>query len=442
MRHPNFRLLWFTSVINAASNWIQQVTLGWLAYDLTGSALTAAIVFGMRSLPNLIMGPIGGVFGDRFERKKGLLINSGFLSALAMAFALLLAVGRIETWHLLLFTLLQGMAQSLVNPVRQAMVANTVPREDLMNAIALNAFAQNAMRVIGPAVAGVMIAVSGPALNFGLQGISYVIVFVMLLPIKTPYTDFNPRTMHHGSIRDSFGQGISYVRTQPTTLGLLLMALVPTLFTTPVNLGLLPVFARDVLHVDSQGLGLLYSAQGIGAVVGTLALASLGNYPKKGLILAVAAVLLTIGITSYSQIGSFFVAIPFLAATTCCFMTYQTLNQTIIQMTTPDEYRGRVVGLQMMDHGLQPLGIMILGAIAEVYGVQTAILLSGICGMTCVTLILLRFPSIRSYRSDASREVPASQSVQQTGKGGLAVEAAGLGSRPGPDIAEPRPFNL
>jgi MFS family permease len=255
LRHANFRLLWFTSVINAGSNWIQQVTLGWLAYDLTGSALTAAIVFGMRSLPNLLIGPIGGVFGDRFERRKGLMINSGYMSVLAVGFATLLATGTVATWHLLVFTLLQGIGQSLVGPVRQALVANTVPREELMNAIALNAFAQNAMRVIGPAIAGVLIAVFGPALNFGIQGVSYVLVFILVLPLKTPFAEYNPRARHHASIRESFVQGISYVRTQPTILGLLLMALVPTLFTTPVNRGLLPVWASAVLNVDSMGLG-------------------------------------------------------------------------------------------------------------------------------------------------------------------------------------------
>jgi predicted MFS family arabinose efflux permease len=184
----------------------------------------------------------------------------------------------------------------------------------------------------------------------------------------------------------------------------MLIALVPTLFTTPINLGLLPVFAKEVLNVDSDGLGILYSSQGIGAVIGTLVIASMGNFARKGAVLAVAATGLATMITLYSQITVFLVAVPMLALGTCCFMTYQTMNHTIIQTITPDEYRGRVMGLQMMDHGLTPLGTLIFGAIAEVYGVSTAMMIAGLCGLVAVTFILARFPAIRMYRSDMPSE--------------------------------------
>src|SRR5687767_13321984 len=188
LRHPHFRRLWFTTLVNAGSNWLQQVTLGWLAYDTTDSALVAGLTFGLRALPSLVIGPIGGVLGDRFERKRGLQINSGYMMVLSLLFALLLAFGEVQTWHILLYTLLQGTGQALVQPVRQALVSNTVPREDLMNAIALNSLANTSMRVVGPAVAGGLIALSGPAVNFGIQSLAYVFVFVMILPLKAPYT--------------------------------------------------------------------------------------------------------------------------------------------------------------------------------------------------------------------------------------------------------------
>jgi MFS family permease len=393
--------LWTTSLINAGSNWLQQVTLGWLAYDLTGSALTAALVFGIRSLPQLLIGPVGGVFGDRFDRKHVLMVNSAYMALIAMGFALLLALGEVHTWHLVVFTLLQGTGQALVQPVRQALVANTVPAPDLMNAIALNSLAQTGMRVIGPAIAGALIALSGPALNFGIQSAAFVITVIMLIPLRTPYTNLSP-TRHHIGIRESFVGGLSYVRRQPTLLGLMLIALVPTVFTTPINLGLLPVFAKEVLKVDEQGLGLLYSSQGVGAVIGTLVIASMGNFAPKGKLLAIAASGLAITITLYSQVTIFLVAIPVLATGTCCFMTYQTMNQTIIQTITPDEYRGRVMGLHMMDHGLTPLGTLIFGTIAEIYGVRSAMFIAGSCAMITVAFILLRFPAIRTYRSDTA----------------------------------------
>jgi MFS transporter, DHA1 family, staphyloferrin A biosynthesis exporter len=400
LKHEHFRLLWFTSLINAGSNWLQQVTLGWLAFDLTGSALIAAVVFGVRSLPQLLIGPIGGVFGDRFDRKHFLMANTAYMSVLAMGFAMLLTFGDVKAWHLIVFTLLQGTGQAMVQPVRQALVANTVPQEDLMNAIAVNSLAQTGMRVVGPTVAGVLIALSGPALNFGLQSAAFVVTFLMLFPLRTPYSNLSRHRRTAESFSASFVGGLKYVGAQPTLLGLMLIALVPTVFTTPINLGLLPVFAKDVLHVGSDGLGVLYSSQGIGAVIGTLVIASMGNFARKGLVLAVAATGLALMITLYSQITVFLIAVPMLALGTCCFMTYQTMNHTIIQTVTPDEYRGRVMGLQMMDHGLTPLGTLIFGTVAEVYGVSTAMMVAGLCGLVAVTIILLRFPAIRLYRSD------------------------------------------
>ena len=416
LRHPNFRLLWITSVINAGGNWLQQVTLGWLAYEITDSALVAALTFGIRSLPQLLVAPLGGVLGDRFDRKRNVQINSAYMAALALGFALLLAAGKVEAWHILLFSFLQGLGQSMVGPTRQAMVANTVPREDLMNAIALNSFAQTSMRVVGPAVGGGLIALSGPTLNFGLQSVGYVLTFLMLIPLKTPYSSVAARRSHV-SLTESFTDGIGYVVRQPMLLGLMALALVPTVFTTPVNLGLLPVFARDMLDAGSSGVGVLYSAQGVGAVIATLTLASVGNFRRKGLLLTGAATCLAITITLYSQVTVFLIAVPLVAVGTCCYMTYNTINQTIIQTITPDEYRGRVMGLHMMDHGLTPLGTLVVGVLADVYGVSTAILLAGGCGMATMAFILLRFPAIRSYRSGAVVEsvtpAPASRPVPE-----------------------------
>lgn len=406
LRHRDFRLLWVTSLLNAAANWLQQVTLGWLAFDLTGSPFVAGAVFGIRSLPSLLAGPLGGVLGDRFERKRGLLINTGYMAALATAFAALLAMGSVQVWHLLVFTTLQGLGQAMVNPTRQALVANTVPPADLMNAVALNSFAFSTMRVIGPALAGVLIAVSGPALNFGLQGAVFVLTFVLVLPLRTPYSAL-PARRGHVSLFSSFTGGLRYASRQPTVLGLILLGLGPAFFTTPINLGLLPVFAREALDAGADGLGVLYSVQGVGAVVATLALASLGNYRHKGLLVSLAAIGNALAILFYSQVTIFVLALPFLAMATCCFTTFATVSQTVIQTITSDEYRGRMMGLYMMDHALTPLGSLIFGAIAEVFGVSTAIMFAGGLGLGFALVVLARFPTIRTYRSGAVVERPA-----------------------------------
>ena len=424
LKHADFRLLWFTSLVNAGSNWLQQVTLGWLAYDISGSALLAAFTFGVRSLPQLIVGPIGGVLGDRFDRKRGVQVNSAYMAILASGFAALLIFGQVQPWHILVFSLLQGLMQSLVQPTRQALVSNTVPPEDLMNAISLNSFAQTTMRLIGPAIAGALIALSGPALNFTIQSIAYIVTFLMLIPMKTPYTS-SARRRREVSMRESFTEGLRYVVKQPTILGLMALAVVPTLFTTPVNLGLLPVIASDRLHIDSDGLGLLYSAQGMGAVIGTFTLATFSSFRRRGLAVSAAAVCLSITITLYSQVTVFLIALPLVAIGTCSYMTYSTMAQTIIQSITPDEYRGRVMGLFMINNGLTPFGTLIFGAIAELYGVQSAIIVAGSCAILSVTIILLRFPIVWQFRSSPTgvlEELPAPE--RTAARVGAAVEPA------------------
>ena len=398
LRHADFRLLWITTVLSAAANWLQQVTLGWLAFDLTDSALVAGVVFGIRSLPMLLVGPLGGVLGDRFARKAGLMINSGRMAVVALAFAMLLVAGSVEVWHILLFTTVQGLGQALVNPVRYAMVANTVPQADLMNAIALNSFAFSTMRVVGPAAAGVLIAVSGPELNFAIQGAFFALTFLLVLPIHTPYSTLS-LNRSHASMASSLAGGVKYVVNQPTILGLTLLGLGPAFFTTPINLGLLPVFARESLDVGSQGLGVLYSMQGVGAVLATLAIASLGGYRNIGWLVAVAAIGNALAVCFYSQLTIFVLALPFLAMATLCFTAYSTVSQTIIQTITPDEYRGRVMGLHMMDHGLTPLGSLVFGVIAEYYDVSGAMLLAGLSGLAFVLIVLARYPMVRAYRT-------------------------------------------
>jgi MFS family permease len=389
--------------VNSGSNWLQQVTLGWLAYDISGSALAAGMVFGIRSLPSLLISPIGGVIGDRFERKRGLQINSGYMAVLALLFALLLAVGEVEVWHILLFTMLQGLGQALVQPVRQALVANTVPPEDLMNAIALNSFAFSTMRVIGPAVAGVLIVLFGPALNFGIQSVAYVLIFLLIVPMKAPYGSRSDRRSRE-SFSASFVAGMRYVAHQPTVFGLVLLALAPAFFTTPIQLGLLPVFAREALKVDSDGLGLLYAMQGVGAVVSTLTIASLGNFRYKGMLLSVAILCQAISVILYSQVTLFLLALPFLALATGSWTTFNTLNQTVLQTVTPDEYRARVMGVRMMDNGITPLGSLVFGVLADVYGISTTILIAGVCGLMVASFILVRFPAIRNFRTGAPEE--------------------------------------
>ncbi|MXW29259.1 MAG: MFS transporter, partial [Chloroflexi bacterium] len=186
MHYPDFRILWFTTGLVAGGIWFQQVTLGWLAYDLTRDALHTAGVVGVRTLP-LLLSPITGVIADRVDRRKLLLVDQVLVTVLVFAFALVLLNDLQQLWHLYVFALVFGTLWAANNPVRQVLIANTVPREALMNATAMISMSFNLMRALGPAIGGFVIAFFGPGINFLIQGVLFLLALLVLTRMRTPY---------------------------------------------------------------------------------------------------------------------------------------------------------------------------------------------------------------------------------------------------------------
>ena len=395
LRYRTYRYLWGSTLFSSAGNWIQQVTLGWLAYDLTGSAFLVGTLHGLRALPFLLVGPVGGVIADRTDRRKLLLGNQLFLALLALGFAVLVVSGHLEVWHLFVFTFLSGAGWAFNNPVRQALVANSVPRSELMNAIALNSVAFNINRVLGPAAGGVLIAFFGPGTNFFIQAACYVGVFLMVLPIRVPQEGLAALHGRHGaSLGSSLVAGLRYVAREETTLALILVALIPSLFIMPFISGLMPVFSEEVLGAGPSGLGLLLSFFGLGALVGVLGLASLGTVQRRGLVLLGAAMAAALGMLLFSQTRWLPLSLLTLMLVGGAHMVYMATNNTILQTITPDEYRGRVMSIYMLDHGLVPLGGLLAGTLAQFYGSPLAILAGGLVTVTLVLLVPLRFKAL------------------------------------------------
>lgn len=347
-------------------------------------------------MPFLFAGPLAGVIADRVNRKLLLIVNHAFLAALGLAFALLIATDVVQIWHIFVFAFLSGIAWAFNNPVRQILVPALVPRHALMNAIALNSAAFNLTRMVGPAVGGLLIVAFGPATNFFVQSIAYFVVTVLVLPINIPATGNSgaPRE----SVLHDLGKGLRYVAHEPTTLALVLVGLIPSIFMMPFTQGMMPVFAKEALHVEADGLGLLLAAAGSGAFVGTMALASLTNISRKGSLLLTAASLAGIGLMVFAVIPWFVLAAIVLAIQSGFQMVYNSTNNTILQTITPDEYRGRVMSIYMLDHGLAPLGAFVAGAVAEIAGVRFAMLVGGGVTLALVLLLATRFRELRGFR--------------------------------------------
>ncbi|MBI4202496.1 MAG: MFS transporter [Chloroflexi bacterium] len=399
LQYRDFRFLWGSTFFTAAGNWVQQLTIGWLVYELTGSALLTGIVSGVRALPFLFAGPVAGVLVDRLDRKKFLIGVEIFLSALGLGFAILLTTDHLEIWHILAFSLLSGLGWAISNPLRQVMVPAVVPKEALMNAVALNSAAFNLTRVASPAIGGVLIATLGPATNFFIQAIAFFLVSVFIWFIRTPMkVRRDESTGHSATMSRDMIDGIKYVAQEPTTLAIIVLGLIPSLFMMPFTQSMMPVFAKDVLHADAKWLGIILSAAGAGALLGTIGLASLKSVHRKGIMLLVSASIAAVSLMVFSQVTWMFLAIVLIAVQSCFQMVYNATNNTILQIITPDHYRGRVMSIFMLDHGFTPAGAFLAGALAQAFGAPTSFLFGGTITLILVLLLASKAKRLRELR--------------------------------------------
>ncbi len=392
-QYPNYRLLWTSTLMASAGNWVQQVTIGWLAFHLTGDALTTGTVLGLRGVPFLIAGPLGGVLTDRMDRRKLLMATQVYLALLGLVFALLVWSDMLEIWHLYAFTFMFGAGWAMNNPLRQAMVANSVPREEMMNAIALNSAAFQITRIIGPAIGGVLIAVVGPSMNFFIQAVAFTMVALLVWPLRIPQEDWSRSARQ--SFLTNFREGVAYAVRTPVILALILLGMIPSLFLMSFVNGVMPVFAAEVLENPDRGLGFLLSAFGVGALIGTMALASLGSARRKGLMLLAAAMGAAVSTIAFAMTTTLLVSMLVMVVMGAMHMFYMATNNTLIQTIVPDTLRGRVLSLFMLDFALTSIGAAMAGGIVRAYGISAGFLFGGVCALVLFVVVALVFKELR-----------------------------------------------
>ncbi len=393
LRYWNFRFLMGGTMLMSAGNWIQQVTLGWMMFDMTHSPFLVGTLHGVRAIPFLISSPVAGVISDIIDRRKLLMLNQLFIGLIAILFAILVANGLTQVWHLFIFTFVSGMGWAFNNPVRQSLVANSVPRENLMNAIALNSMGININRFIGPAVGGLLITFFGEANNFFIQGICFLAVILIIAPINVPQKiSANSKQQ---PILFNFVEGLKYISKEQTIAGLIFMALIPAIFLMPFITGLMPVFAEEILNAGPDGLGFLLSALGLGGLLGALILATFSNVKRRGLLLITSAVLSGLLMVVFSQTKLMPISLAVLVFLGAAHMYYMTTNNTLMQTITPDQYRGRVIGIYTLNFGLRALGGLIAGGLAHKYGSSIAIFVGGITTIILVLYFSIKFKAVR-----------------------------------------------
>ena len=396
LRHRDFRYLWTGTLLMSAGQWIQQLTLGWLLYDITGSSVLLGALNGLRALPFLVSSPIAGVAADRMDRRGLMLKTQYVLVATAIIMGTLVASRLVQVWHLFLFTLITGIAWSFNEPVRQSLVPNVVPKNDLINAVALNSAGFNLNKVFGPALGGLLIAAFGPAGNFFVQSVAYAGVLMTIHSMRVPPTPVEAR---RSSVLANLKEGLSYVWSTPTVLALMAADMVPRIFAVPYQ-ALMPVFQKDVLGVGPEGLGMLMAAPGVGAVLATLLLASIAHsFRRKGLLILGGLIALGIFLIIFSRTTSFPLAIAALVAVGGCQVMFMATTNTMVQIIVPDALRGRVMSLYMLDRGFMPAGSMLAGVTAHFIGAPATVSFMGLIVIILAVLLAWRVPIIRRMQT-------------------------------------------
>ena len=379
-------------MLMSAGQWIQQVTLGWLLYELTGSSVLLGVLNGFRTVPFLISSPIAGVAADRMDRRKLLLSSEYVLVGTALAMGALVASGGLQVWHLFLFTLITGSAWSFSEPVRHTLVPNLVPKEELMNAVALHSAGFNLMKVVGPTLGGFLIALFGPAGNFFVQGAAYASVVLTLYLMAVPPT---PPQALRASVAANLKEGLVYIWSTPAVLVLLVVDMVPRVFAVPYQT-LMPIFQKDVLGVGPEGLGMLLAAPGLGAVLAMLLLATFADRVKrKELLLPTALILLGVFLVLFSRMTSFSLALLVLVGVGGCQIAFMATTNSLLQMTIPDRLRGRVMSIYMLDRGFIPVGSLFAGVTAHFVGAPATVSLMGSVVILLALLVAWRVPLLR-----------------------------------------------
>ncbi len=377
-RHRNFRLFWTGQLISLVGTWMATVAQGWLVLKLTNDPLALGVVAAAQYTPVLLIAPLGGVLADAVPKRRALVALQIAMCVIAFALAALVGTGIVQVWMVIALAALLGVANSLEMPTRQAFVIEMVGRSDIANAVALNSAAFNASRIVGPALAGLLIAYVDLPTAFFLNGLSYLAAIGALLAIDASALHGAPRRQIErtvGAVGRQLAEGLRYVRRTPAVL--LPLSVLGLVSTAGMNFQvLIPVMARDVLHVGAQGFGFLLAAAGIGSLSAALAIA-FGLRPTRGLMLG-GALGFGLAEVAFALSRAFPLSLLLMYAMGFAVIAIAATANTTIQLTVPDHLRGRVMSLYVtVFAGSTPIGGLIAGTIASGWGAPAALFVGG-----------------------------------------------------------------
>ena len=384
LRFREFRFLWLGMVFLMMGMQMQMIVRGYLTYEITSSPFILGLVNAGFAIPMLSLALFGGTVADRMERKRVIQIGQCMAVVLALFIGVSIVTDTVTWMHLLFVSMVQGAQFSFLMPARQALVPQLVGKENLTNAMSLDAAAMSLTTLIAPSVGGVLYSVIGPeGVYFLIAGLGVIAVFFTSMVSARGGTANRPSV----PMASDIAQGLRYVLNSPVVLILLLMGLATALLAMPFRF-LMPVFVVDVYSRGPESLGLLVTIMGVGSLVGALFIATLGK-KKRGLLLLAGSFISAIALMLVAAIPIYYAAAGVMVLLGLGDAGRRTLNQALIMEEVDDEYRGRVMSVFMMNFGLMPLGVLPAGALAERFGGQFAVMLLGVLLLITTAAVLV-----------------------------------------------------
>ena len=389
----DWRVLWLAGHLWHLSFWMDLIILGWLVLELTDSPLMVSLVGTFRLLPLGLLGFFAGSQADRVSKKRLLMAAQTVNISVTVVFTVMLALGVVQVWHIFVAATLTGSAWAIDFPVRRAFIRDLLPERAIFNAMALDAASLTGTMMVGRLLAGGLLALTGATGAYGFLVVCYLIGFALLITVPgRPALEGSG--VREVSVREALMEGLRYAWGNQALRGVLIITVVVNFLVVPY-IQLTPVFARDVFDVGPALLGLMSGMDGLGALIGTLILASLASVQRRGGIFLGGTLLLGVGVLLFSLSWSYLVAIPMLVIAGFGVSGFATMQTTITMTTAEPRMRGRAMGAVTLAIGLLPLGMFIVGALAEWLGAPRAVTISSLAGLGIILAVVVSQPELR-----------------------------------------------
>ncbi|HOW09398.1 MAG TPA: MFS transporter [Bacteroidales bacterium] len=393
LRHRNYRLFFGGQSISLIGTWMQRITMPWLVYHMTGSAFQLGLVSFAGQIPTFILSPLAGAVTDKFPKYRILLVTQIISLIQAMILAILALTGTIHIWHIVVLSIILGCVNAFDVPSRHSLVIEMVEKkEDLGNAIALNSMMFNGARLIGPSIAGIMLATAGEGVCFLINAISYIFVIVSLTMMTI---NKQGKTVSNGNLFEEMKEGLNYTFGFKPIRHIIILLAVVNLLGASYQV-LMPVFAKDILGGGSGIYGFLMGAAGLGALAGATYLASKETVIKLGRIIPAASAMFGLGLVAMSFSRHLSAALVFIAIAGLGLMLHTASSNTILQTITDDDKRGRVMSFYTLAiMGTAPFGSLLAGSLAKLLGTPVTVFIGGLSCIAGALVFYRRLPELK-----------------------------------------------